>query len=45
MADRVVGKLVESIADMLSDACARILQDADAAEVFPVSTSWTERGD
>jgi hypothetical protein len=35
-ADRVAGKLVESIADMLSDARAGILQDPDAAEeVFP----------
>jgi hypothetical protein len=32
MADRVAGKLVESIADMLSDAGAGILQDPDAAE-------------
>src|ERR1700719_559614 len=32
MADRVAGKLVESIADMLSDARAGIMQDPDAAE-------------
>jgi hypothetical protein len=31
-ADRFAGKLVESIADMLSDARAGILQDPDAAE-------------
>ena len=32
MADRVAGKLVEGVADMLSDARAGVLQDPDAAE-------------
>jgi len=32
MADRVPSKLIESVADLLSDARAGILQDPDAAE-------------
>jgi hypothetical protein len=46
MADRVAGKLVEGIADMLSDARAGILQDPDAAEeVLPQRAIAAQPGD